>query len=152
VRQASLAPQLRNTIPDEPAEPQQLRSPEQVRTIMSALQRGTTRGRLAAAGINPDAASAPQPANGSAAADEPGGSPPPDAGGGSAAADAPGRYRSSSPDGGADAGAPSGASTAATGGPADAAASSLGDAATVSLPIVRDKPQQDTVTRPDKDA
>jgi hypothetical protein len=31
-----------------------LRSPEQVRNLMSALQRGTTRGRRAAAGIDPD--------------------------------------------------------------------------------------------------
>jgi hypothetical protein len=47
VRQASLAPQLRRpagTLPDEPTVP--LRSPEQMRTIMSALQQGTTRGRI----------------------------------------------------------------------------------------------------------
>jgi signal transduction histidine kinase len=55
VRQASLAPQLRNAVPDEPDAPERLRSPEQVRTIMSALQRGTTRGRRAAAGIEPGA-------------------------------------------------------------------------------------------------
>ncbi|HET6531273.1 MAG TPA: nitrate- and nitrite sensing domain-containing protein [Actinoplanes sp.] len=48
VRQASLAPQLRQTpVDDEAGLP--LRSPEQVRTIMTALQRGTTRGRQAAA-------------------------------------------------------------------------------------------------------
>ncbi len=96
VRQASLAPQLRNTVPDESDEPQRLRSPEQVRTIMSALQRGTTRGRLAAAGIDPDAG-------------------------------------------------PDGATTP------DLPPVTLGEAATVSLPIVRD-PQQDHVTRPEKDA
>jgi hypothetical protein len=55
VRQASLAPQLRNSVPEQPDASGPLRSPEQVRTIMSALQRGTTRGRLAAAGIDPDA-------------------------------------------------------------------------------------------------
>ncbi|MCU7722917.1 nitrate- and nitrite sensing domain-containing protein [Actinoplanes sp. KI2] len=47
VRQASLAPQLRRpagTLPDEPTVP--LRSPEQMRSIMSALQHGTTRGRI----------------------------------------------------------------------------------------------------------
>jgi len=51
VRQASLAPQLR-----EPAvEPiaASSRSPEQVRSIMTALQWGTNRGRLAAAGLDP---------------------------------------------------------------------------------------------------
>ena len=47
VRQASLAPQLRRPSGEPPAEPEpQLRSPEQVRSIMSALQRGTTRGRI----------------------------------------------------------------------------------------------------------
>jgi hypothetical protein len=54
IRQASLAPQLRATAP-EPEDTQPLRSPEQVRNLMSALQRGTTRGRLVAAGIDPDA-------------------------------------------------------------------------------------------------
>jgi hypothetical protein len=47
VRQASLAPQLRRPAgsrPDEPTVP--LRSPEQMRSIMSALQQGTTRGRI----------------------------------------------------------------------------------------------------------
>jgi signal transduction histidine kinase len=48
VRRASLAPQLRNTAPEDT---QSLRSPEQIRNLMSALQRGTTRGRLDAAGI-----------------------------------------------------------------------------------------------------
>jgi signal transduction histidine kinase len=52
IRQASLAPQLR--APVEPAaETVSFRSPEQVRQLMSALQRGTTRGRLAAQGIDP---------------------------------------------------------------------------------------------------
>ncbi|WP_127504481.1 sensor histidine kinase [Actinoplanes solisilvae] len=48
VRQASLAPQLRRAAGEEPPEelPAQLRSPEQVRSIMSALQLGTTRGRI----------------------------------------------------------------------------------------------------------
>jgi hypothetical protein len=52
VRQASLAPQLRRTAAAEPAtggsgeETVVFRSPDQVRSIMSALQRGTTRGRI----------------------------------------------------------------------------------------------------------
>jgi hypothetical protein len=54
VRQASLVPQLRERPQDE-EDSQPLRSPEQVRSIMNALQNGTTRGRLAAAGIVPDA-------------------------------------------------------------------------------------------------
>jgi hypothetical protein len=53
VRQASLAPQLRAPVEPE-ADTVTFRSPEQVRQIMSALQRGTTRGRLAAQGIDPD--------------------------------------------------------------------------------------------------
>jgi hypothetical protein len=47
IRQANLAPQLRRpagALPDEPTVP--IRSPEQVRSIMSALQLGTTRGRI----------------------------------------------------------------------------------------------------------
>jgi hypothetical protein len=50
VRQASLAPQLRDTPVDDQSDTLPLRSPEQVRTIMNALQRGTTRGRMEAAG------------------------------------------------------------------------------------------------------
>ncbi|MBB4694896.1 sensor histidine kinase [Paractinoplanes abujensis] len=47
VRQANLVPQLRRPAGEPPAEPEaQLRSPEQVRSIMSALQLGTTRGRI----------------------------------------------------------------------------------------------------------
>jgi hypothetical protein len=53
VRQASLAPQLRAPVEEE-ADTVAFRSPEQVRELMSALQRGTTRGRLAARGIDPD--------------------------------------------------------------------------------------------------
>ncbi|MFI7541490.1 nitrate- and nitrite sensing domain-containing protein [Actinoplanes sp. NPDC049599] len=49
VRQASLAPQLRGPVAEQAAAP--ARSPEQVRKLMSALQRGTTRGRLEAAGL-----------------------------------------------------------------------------------------------------
>jgi len=91
VRQASLAPQLRET-PVDDSETQTLRSPEQVREIMSALQRGTRRGRLAAAGADPDA---------------------------TVPVTAPG----------------------------------FDEAATVSLPIVRDKRNEnDQVSRPDKDA
>ena len=50
VRQANLVPQLRRPA-GEPREeqPATLRSPEQVRSIMSALQSGTTRGRIDAA-------------------------------------------------------------------------------------------------------
>jgi signal transduction histidine kinase len=50
VRQANLAPQLRKPAAveqDEPTVP--MRSPEQLRSIMSALQSGTTRGRIDAA-------------------------------------------------------------------------------------------------------
>ncbi|MBW6432255.1 nitrate- and nitrite sensing domain-containing protein [Actinoplanes hulinensis] len=50
VRQASLAPQLRQAPPaEEPPSTAPARSPEQVRTLMSALQLGTTRGRVDAA-------------------------------------------------------------------------------------------------------
>jgi signal transduction histidine kinase len=67
VRQANLVPQLRRpagALPDEPTVP--LRSPEQVRSIMSALQSGTTRGRIDAAqtGI-------PKQRNGSPSEDRP---------------------------------------------------------------------------------
>jgi hypothetical protein len=93
VRQASLAPQLRDT-PVDPTETRPLRSPEQVRDIMRALQRGTTRGRLAAAGLDPDD------------------------------------------------GAPAGGS----------GAPGFDEAATVSLPIVRDATSTDQEPRPDKDA
>ena len=50
VRQASLAPQLRGPVAEQAAAP--ARSPEQVRSLMSALQQGTTRGRRAAAGLS----------------------------------------------------------------------------------------------------
>jgi signal transduction histidine kinase len=57
VRQASLAPQLREPVEAQPdAGP--VRSPDQVRDLMTALQRGTTRGRLAARGIDPDSSDA----------------------------------------------------------------------------------------------
>ncbi|MEV4345761.1 nitrate- and nitrite sensing domain-containing protein [Actinoplanes sp. NPDC049596] len=49
VRQASIAPQLRRRAGAAPVEEEPaatLRSPEQVRSIMSALQSGTTRGRI----------------------------------------------------------------------------------------------------------
>jgi Nitrate and nitrite sensing/HAMP domain len=49
VRQANLVPQLRRPagpLPDDPTVP--LRPPDQVRSLMSALQRGTTRGRIEA--------------------------------------------------------------------------------------------------------
>jgi hypothetical protein len=55
VRQASLAPQLRAPVEEE-ADTVPSRSPEQVRSLMSALQRGTARGRLAAAGADPASA------------------------------------------------------------------------------------------------
>jgi signal transduction histidine kinase len=65
VRQASLAPQLRET-PVDTAEDPPSRSPDQVRTIMNALQRGTTRGRREAAGLDGHAAPSPgdQPVTG----------------------------------------------------------------------------------------
>ena len=53
-RQASLAPQLRRSTAPEPLPEEDtvaFRSPEQVRSIMTALQRGTTRGRLDASKI-----------------------------------------------------------------------------------------------------
>ena len=57
IRQASLAPQLREPVEAQPdAGP--VRSPEEVRNLMTALQRGTKRGRLAARGIDPDASDA----------------------------------------------------------------------------------------------
>ncbi|MFI1989873.1 nitrate- and nitrite sensing domain-containing protein [Actinoplanes sp. NPDC020271] len=51
VRQASLAPQLRNPVvePERSTAPE--RTPEQVRTLMSALQSGTTRGRIQASKV-----------------------------------------------------------------------------------------------------
>ncbi|GIF00289.1 histidine kinase [Paractinoplanes rishiriensis] len=55
IRQASLAPQLRQRAdapPDEPTVP--MRSPEQVRSLMSALQLGTTRGRIDASRYRDD--------------------------------------------------------------------------------------------------
>jgi len=51
VRQASLAPQLRGPVAER-ADASASRSPEQVRSLMSALQQGTTRGRLEAAGLS----------------------------------------------------------------------------------------------------
>jgi hypothetical protein len=53
VRQASIAPQLRVPLVEPTTAP--ARSPEQVRSLMSALQWGTNRGRLVAAGIDVDA-------------------------------------------------------------------------------------------------
>jgi signal transduction histidine kinase len=53
VRQASLAPQLRAPV-EEDRDTVSFRSPEQVRTLMSALQRGTRQGRLAAKSISPE--------------------------------------------------------------------------------------------------
>jgi signal transduction histidine kinase len=50
VRQASLAPQLRGPVAEQVAAP--ARSPEQVRSLMSALQQGTARGRREAAGLS----------------------------------------------------------------------------------------------------
>jgi len=62
VRQASLAPQLRRPTGAPPAEEDSpLRSPEQMRSIMSALQRGTNRGRIDAARYGPDPTGAPRP-------------------------------------------------------------------------------------------
>ena len=54
VRQASLAPQLREAAPEDEADTVPTRSPEQIRSMMSALQRGSTRGRQAASGIDPE--------------------------------------------------------------------------------------------------
>ncbi|MET8153390.1 nitrate- and nitrite sensing domain-containing protein [Actinoplanes sp. NPDC049668] len=51
VRQASLAPQLRGPVAERVTAGTS-RSPEQVRSLMSALQRGTSEGRLAAAALN----------------------------------------------------------------------------------------------------
>jgi hypothetical protein len=57
VRQASLAPQLRAPVAER-ADAGPSRSPEQIRSLMSALQRGTTRGRLEAAGLSAEKAAA----------------------------------------------------------------------------------------------
>ncbi|GAA3344579.1 hypothetical protein GCM10020358_48390 [Amorphoplanes nipponensis] len=57
VRQASLAPQLRGPVAEQPAAP--ARSPEQVRSLMSALQQGTARGRREAAGLSATPPAAP---------------------------------------------------------------------------------------------
>ncbi|GLY01337.1 nitrate- and nitrite sensing domain-containing protein [Actinoplanes sp. NBRC 101535] len=65
VRQASLAPQLRQPMA-QPSAAAPARSPEQVRTIMSALQLGTNRGRVAAARVE---ASTPAPQGTGNAAD-----------------------------------------------------------------------------------
>jgi signal transduction histidine kinase len=62
VRQANLVPQLRDRPPALPPDDDptvQLRTPEQIRAIMSALQQGTTRGRRDAARIE----SEPPPAD-----------------------------------------------------------------------------------------
>lgn len=67
VRQASLAPQLRGPVVER-AEATTVRSPEEVRSLMSALQRGTTRGRREAAaltGRGPDTAASEPIAAGS---------------------------------------------------------------------------------------
>jgi histidine kinase/DNA gyrase B/HSP90-like ATPase len=71
VRQASLAPQLRAPVEEE-ADTVPSRSPEQVRSLMSALQRGTARGRLAATGANPDSPSPAQRRPGERRPDETG--------------------------------------------------------------------------------
>jgi hypothetical protein len=57
IRQASLAPQLREPVEAQP-DAGRVRSPEEVRNVMTALQRGTNRGRLAARGIDPDSSDA----------------------------------------------------------------------------------------------
>ncbi|GIF09248.1 histidine kinase [Actinoplanes siamensis] len=51
VRQASLAPQLRNPVVEPEPSTAPGRTPEQVRTLMSALQLGTTRGRFQASKV-----------------------------------------------------------------------------------------------------
>jgi signal transduction histidine kinase len=51
VRQASLAPQLRGPVAER-VSAASTRSPDQVRSLMSALQRGTAEGRLAAAALS----------------------------------------------------------------------------------------------------
>ncbi|MFG1608896.1 nitrate- and nitrite sensing domain-containing protein [Actinoplanes sp. NPDC049265] len=55
VRQASLAPQLREAAPeDDDAGTGTTRTPEEIRSMMSALQRGSTQGRQAATGADPE--------------------------------------------------------------------------------------------------
>jgi hypothetical protein len=63
VRQANLAPQLRRPAgaPQPEQDTQPIRSPEQIRSIMSALQHGTTRGRLDAARLEPPPSPAASP-------------------------------------------------------------------------------------------
>ncbi|WP_285552277.1 nitrate- and nitrite sensing domain-containing protein [Actinoplanes regularis] len=53
VRQASLAPQLLNPVAEASRSTAPQRTPEQVRTLMSALQLGTTRGRIQASKTMP---------------------------------------------------------------------------------------------------
>jgi hypothetical protein len=53
VRQASLAPQLRQSAAEAGEETVAFRSPEQVRSIMNAFQHGTTRGRIDASHAEP---------------------------------------------------------------------------------------------------
>ncbi|MFI7598930.1 nitrate- and nitrite sensing domain-containing protein [Actinoplanes sp. NPDC049681] len=60
VRQASLAPQLRGPVVER-AEATTVRSPEEVRNLMSALQRGTARGRREAAALTDEQQTAGQP-------------------------------------------------------------------------------------------
>ena len=60
VRLASLAPQLRNPVAEADKAAAPVRSPEQVRSLMSALQLGTTRGRIDASRFRQE----PQPAGG----------------------------------------------------------------------------------------
>ncbi|MFC4072180.1 nitrate- and nitrite sensing domain-containing protein [Actinoplanes subglobosus] len=70
VRQANLAPQLRKPVVDpEPTTP--ARSPDQARSLMSALQLGTNRGRADAARTDPaaDAATVSLPASAAPAVD-----------------------------------------------------------------------------------
>ncbi|MEV0895800.1 nitrate- and nitrite sensing domain-containing protein [Actinoplanes sp. NPDC049802] len=63
VRQASLAPQLRRQPAEDPPSTAPARSPEQVRTLMSALQLGTARGRVDAARVESAAEHAEAPSD-----------------------------------------------------------------------------------------
>jgi signal transduction histidine kinase len=74
IRQASLAPQLRerSTPPPDASPASSLdRSPDDIRAMMSALQSGTRRGRMDAGGANPAAAEAAVNGGGPNAAGEP---------------------------------------------------------------------------------
>jgi hypothetical protein len=177
VRQASLAPQLRRPAGAPPvAEEAAPRSPEQMRSIMSALQRGTTRGRIDAARYGPDP-TGPGPVgtendaeNGTPSA----GAVTASADAAVAGADSGHGNRAHTPEVGADSVSEERSNPHSTDDAVQSDAPSFADAATVSFPAIvnlalardeassgagtnaagdrADDPERNDVTRPDKDA